>query len=171
MKLYEIDALDKFHDQVMRAVLFAVVEERDDVFVGQAGGGLGLAVEAFDHHRLGGHVRGQHLESHRPAQLGVDGLVDRPHAAGGNVVDDLVFSQPARMGLGWLDWRMAWSGLKAHSWGRLATGQYRDRLQTGPTGHWTTIVDYTAYSISPLGSASTDACLQLRRQPVRILRI
>ena len=55
---------------------------------------LGLAAEALEHGRLGGQLRRQNLEGDLLVGLRVARLVDRPHAASGDVLQHLIFADP-----------------------------------------------------------------------------
>ncbi len=55
-------------------------------------GVLGFAAEALDHEGLGGQLRREHLEGDIALGFGVVGLVDGPHAAGGEVGRHAIFA-------------------------------------------------------------------------------
>ena len=83
-------AVDVLHDDEVRAVVLAPVEDGDDVGVGQVGGGLGLPAEPLDEGLVDGELGEEHLEGDRPIELAVDGPVDLSHAAAGDQMGDLV---------------------------------------------------------------------------------
>ena len=74
-------ALDQLHDEEGLALVLVDVVDRADVGMVQGGGGAGLAAEPLQPLRDPGILRGQELEGDAPAQAGVLGLVDDPHAA------------------------------------------------------------------------------------------
>ena len=83
-------ALDVLHDDEVRPVVLAPVEDRDDVGVGEVGGGLGLAAETLDEGAVDGELGEEHLERDRSLELAVHGPVDLGHAAAGDQVGQLV---------------------------------------------------------------------------------
>jgi len=87
--------VDQFHGVEVDAVLFAGGVDRHDVAVVQAGGGLGLAVEAL--HRGGGQARprGQDLQRHPAVERGLPRLVDDAHAAAPQLANDLEVTEPS----------------------------------------------------------------------------
>ena len=86
----ERPALDVLHDDEVGAVVLPPVEDRDDVGVGQVGGGLGFPAEALDEGAVDGELREEHLERHRSLELAVHGAVDLRHPAAGDQVGQLV---------------------------------------------------------------------------------
>ena len=91
--LLQIAALDVLHHQVMDVAVVVDVVGPDDIAVIQGGGGLGLAMEAGQIGRVFDAMLGQDLD--RPASLHehVLGQVDAAHAAGAQVVEELVLSE------------------------------------------------------------------------------
>ena len=79
----------------MHAALAADVMDRDDVGVVQAGGGLGLGLEALQLPAVQGRSERQHLQRHPPPQRDLLGLVDHPHAASADLADQPEVAQPA----------------------------------------------------------------------------
>ena len=67
----EIDAIDQAHVEVRLAVDLAVVMDRDDVRVAQAGGKLGLAQEPALEVEVAGQPGWEALERHAPRSLRV----------------------------------------------------------------------------------------------------
>ena len=86
----ERTALDVLHDDEVRPVVLSPVEHRDDVGVGQVGGGLGLPPEPLDEGAVDGELGEQHLERDRSLELAVHGPVDLGHAAAGDQMGQLV---------------------------------------------------------------------------------
>jgi hypothetical protein len=76
---------DQLHDQVERAALdvgvLALVEDVDDVRVGEPRGGSGLAGEALDELRVVAQAAVHGLDRADPVEADVDGLVDGSHPA------------------------------------------------------------------------------------------
>ena len=62
--------------------LRAYLENDEDVGVVEGRGGSGFTLEAREAIRVGGHVRGQDLERHLPAQALVVDAVDLAHSPG-----------------------------------------------------------------------------------------
>ena len=85
-------AVDELHHQVGRLVRVVDGVDRDDVIVMHGRGGRGLAEEALDGGRIGGQLRGHHLDGHDAAELGVEGPQHDAHAAVADDFDDLVFA-------------------------------------------------------------------------------
>jgi hypothetical protein len=88
----------ELHGVVVHAALAADAVHRDDVWVVQAGGGLGLDAEPLD---LPGVHRGGHrqeLQRHAAAQRDLLGLVDDPHAAAADLADQPEVAQLAEPG-------------------------------------------------------------------------
>ena len=94
--LEQVDPLDKFHRQVISAGGLAGVVDGDDVLVAELLGGAGLAAEALAHARVGGQVGRHDLEGDLAVELHVARLVDRGHAAAGDVAEDLVAADALR---------------------------------------------------------------------------
>ncbi len=91
-----IEALtpDVLHRVVMRPLVLAHEEDRDDVGVVQERGGLRLALEPDQLHAIHPPVGRQHLQGHPPAEALLHGLVDDPHAATAELADDPIVAQP-----------------------------------------------------------------------------
>jgi hypothetical protein len=92
--LVQVDAVDELHGEEVGAVGLGALVQGDDVLVAELLGGPGLAAEALDHGGLGGHLGRHHLEGDLAAGLGVARPVDGPHAAAGDVREDLVLADP-----------------------------------------------------------------------------
>ena len=90
--LVQVDAVDELHRQVAGAAALVELVDGDDVLVAELGGVAGLAAETLQGVGLRRHVRRQDLQGHLALEHGVDGLVDRPHAAGGDVRHHLVLA-------------------------------------------------------------------------------
>ncbi len=69
------------------------VVDGDDVLVLELRGGLRFRLEAADQRLVFGALFRQDFEGNGPFQLRVDGKVNRPHAAGTQLPDNLVFAQ------------------------------------------------------------------------------
>ena len=69
------------HDEVDQAVALADRVDRDDVRMGELGGGLGLAGEALPDVLLEGELGGKHLDGDPALEPLVAGAVDDAHAA------------------------------------------------------------------------------------------
>ena len=83
-------ALDVLHDDEVRAVFLAPVEDGHDVGVVEVGGGLGLPPEPLHEGRVAGELGEQHLERDAAVEELVVGQVDLGHPAPGQVPDDFV---------------------------------------------------------------------------------
>ncbi len=88
----QVPALEQLHDGVKQVTFFADVVDRDDVRVTQAGRRLGLREEPGLELFGDLAVRRDHLDGDEPVQAGVLGLVDRPHVAAADAVDDVVLA-------------------------------------------------------------------------------
>src|SRR5207249_481157 len=92
---FEGDAVDKLEHQVRRAVLLAVVVDRDDVWVtGQPRRGPGLDLEAPKRALRFEDLRPQHLDRDVAVKSSMIRLVDRREAAAPDGRDDLVGPAP-----------------------------------------------------------------------------
>ncbi len=87
--LVEVAPLEVLHRQVRRAVLLAQVVDRDDVAVRQLRGGPGLAEEPLAMVGVAVELAGDDFDGDDTGQQGIEGLVDRPHAALTQLEDDL----------------------------------------------------------------------------------
>ena len=76
-------------DEGLPLVLVDVVDGADAGVV-EGGGRVGLPLEAFERLRVAGEVRGQELEGDETTELRILGLVDDPHAAAAQLLDDTV---------------------------------------------------------------------------------
>ena len=81
-------AFQVLHRDVLLALELADVVHRADARVVHRRGGLGLAFEAFERHRVARQRRGQELQDQRAAQPGVFGAINDAHAAGADLLDD-----------------------------------------------------------------------------------
>jgi hypothetical protein len=77
------------HDEQL-AVMLPNVVHRADVWMVQRRGSARLAAEAFEELAVVGEFRGQELERHRAAKLGVLGLVDHTHAPATQLLQNAV---------------------------------------------------------------------------------
>ena len=95
----QVDAVNELHRQVVQAVIRveAAFEEGNNIGMAQAGHVAGFPVQPLQERGGLGNVFRQHLEGDRAAQLDVHGLVDRAHAARGDVGKHLIFAE-ARAG-------------------------------------------------------------------------
>ena len=96
------DALQVLHDEVRRAEVLALVEDVDDVRVGEPGGAARLLDEPVAERGVVGEVGVHHLHGDAALEPQVGGEVDRRHAAAGDARADLVAAveQPAHHGVG-----------------------------------------------------------------------
>ena len=85
----EVFAGDELHGDVDRNPFLAEIVHPADVAVGDLPGQLDLVAEALDDVRVRGDLGFQQLEGDDLADLGVIGLVDGPHAALPDLLDDL----------------------------------------------------------------------------------
>ena len=101
--LRQVEPLDVFHHEHRRAVDLPGVVGADDVVMVQLADGLHLAFEAGDRPRVLRAARRKHLERDHPIELGVQGLVDRAHAAVAQLLDQLILAKdrPANRTAGW----------------------------------------------------------------------
>ena len=91
----QVQPLDILHDQHRAAVDFAGIVGADDLRVVESADGLHLALEASDGPLVLDAALGQHLQGDDAVQLGVQGLVDRAHAAVPKFLQELVFAKLA----------------------------------------------------------------------------
>ena len=82
--------LDQLHDEEGLALVLVDVVDRADVGVVQGGGGAGLAPEPLQALGILGILLGQELQGDAAAEAGVLGLVDDPHAAAAQWLQDAV---------------------------------------------------------------------------------
>ncbi len=88
--LIEVAPFEVLHRQVRRAVLLAQVVDRDDVPVRELRGGPGLPEEPFAMVGVVVELAGDDLDGDDTGQQGIEGLVDRPHAALAELLRDFV---------------------------------------------------------------------------------
>ena len=86
----ERPALDVLHDDEVRPVVLPPVEHRDDVRMGEVGGGLGLPPETLDERAVDRELGEEHLERHGALELAVHRPVDLGHAAAHDQMGQLV---------------------------------------------------------------------------------
>ena len=87
--------LDVFHRIVLMPVVFADLVDRHDMRMIQVRGGLGLGAKPL-HVAAGGEVAGEdHLERHRAVERHLPRLVDDPHAAPGDLLQQFVVAEVA----------------------------------------------------------------------------
>ena len=92
-EVLEVVALQELHRHVDLALVFAEVEDGDDVGVVEPRGRLGLAVEALPQLFVGADRRRHRLDGDVAAEDGVVGLEDLAHGALADLADDLVLTQ------------------------------------------------------------------------------
>ena len=90
--------LDETHLKVMLALVLANLVDRHDAGMVEVGGRLGLAVEPLDVGLIGELAGEDHLECDGPVEADLPGLEDDPHAAAGDLADDLVVAEVADAG-------------------------------------------------------------------------
>ena len=83
-------AVDELHDDEVGAGVLAPVEDRDDVGVGEVGGGLGLPAEPLDEGAVDRQLGEQDLEGDRTVEQAIVGAVDLGHPAPGDQMIELV---------------------------------------------------------------------------------
>ncbi len=83
-------AVDVLHDDEVRAVVLAPVEDGNDVGVRQVRRRLRLAPEALDEGAIDRELGEEHLEGDGPVELAVHGSVDLGHAAARDEMGRLV---------------------------------------------------------------------------------
>ena len=91
--LGEAAALDVLHRVERHAPLGADGEDRHDVVVVQAGGGLGLELEPLELAGVERRGHGQDLQRHAAVQRPLLGLVHDPHAAPADLAEDAVIAE------------------------------------------------------------------------------
>ena len=85
-------AVHELHGDIGPVLVLADLVDGADVRVVQGRGGLGLDEETLFEVGRVHEVRRQELQGHRPLELEVLGLVDDPHAAVAELLDDLVLA-------------------------------------------------------------------------------
>ena len=78
--------------------MLADLVDRHDAGMVEVGGGLGLEVEALDLVVAGELAGEDHLERDGPVQADLPGPVDHPHAAAGDLAEQLVIAEVADAG-------------------------------------------------------------------------
>ena len=91
--LFERAARQVIHHDIRHAILIAVVVDMHDVGVGELGEGFGLTLEALEHVGALSDVGADDFERDMALQLGVEGFVDRGHAAFTKLLDNMISSQ------------------------------------------------------------------------------
>ena len=91
--LGEAAALDVLHRVERHAPLGADGEDRHDVVVVQAGGGLGLELEPLELAGVERRGHGEDLQRHAAVQRPLLGLVHDPHAAPADLAEDPVIAE------------------------------------------------------------------------------
>src|SRR5918999_1252793 len=81
-------AVDELHDYVVRAVIGAVVVQRDDVRVIDVGGRLRLAPEAFHERVIAAEALGQNLYGHLSSEQFIARAIDLGHAARSDALEN-----------------------------------------------------------------------------------
>ena len=80
--MVETSAIGEFHDDVGAALMFVEGIDMKNIGVIERGCGAGFAEEAFHHLFVLGHLALEHLHGDEPMEAGVEGAIDRAHAAG-----------------------------------------------------------------------------------------
>ena len=88
--LFQGNAVDELHDDIVQVIPLAHVVDGNDVGVGEHGNGLGLLVEAAAELGVRGQVFFQDLDGNKPMQPMAIGFVDHRHAADADHVQDLI---------------------------------------------------------------------------------
>src|SRR5262249_30273054 len=94
----EAAAVDELQGEERIAVFLADLVDLHDVRMPKARDGLRLQAKAGDLLGSGMRARQDHLQRDGPFELAVDGLVDDPHAAASEFLDDLVLADQSRAG-------------------------------------------------------------------------
>ena len=92
-QLIEVQAVDEFHHQELRAVDLAGVECADDVRMVNRADDLHLALEAGDGLRVIEQPLRQDFQGHGLVELDVPGPIDRAHAAFAQLLEQFVVAQ------------------------------------------------------------------------------
>jgi len=95
----QILAFDIIHREERLALDVADFVDGDDVGVPQAGGGLGLAMEAFNSLPAGERAQQEHLHGDDPVQADLAGAVNNPHPAVGDLFQQFIVAEGAQPGL------------------------------------------------------------------------
>ena len=83
-------AVEQFHDDEALALMLANLVNGADVGMVERGRGAGFAAETLDRLRVLGNLVGQKLQGDKAAQGDVLGLIDDPHAAAAQLLEDAV---------------------------------------------------------------------------------
>ncbi len=83
-------ALDELHHQRGHAARFLEAVDVGDVWMVQRSQRPGLALQPRQTLRIRRHAGGQHLDCHVAIEAGVAGAIDLTHAAGADLLDDVV---------------------------------------------------------------------------------
>ncbi len=82
--------LDEAHREIMLPLVLADLEDRNDAWMVEVGGRLGFGVEPSDFSLIGKLAGEDHLERNRAVEAHLPGAEDDPHAAAGDLANDLV---------------------------------------------------------------------------------
>jgi hypothetical protein len=96
--LRQVGPLDELHDQEVRAACLVGVVRRDDVGVMEFGRRLHFTMEALDSLGIADELRIDDLQSHQPVHDLVPRLVDRPHSALAEQIQDLELRMVGQVG-------------------------------------------------------------------------
>jgi hypothetical protein len=88
-RLAQVDAVDVLHQQEIELAGPAEVVHRDDIRVAELGQGLALPREPLGEAGVGRVLGGEDLERHEPGERLLAGLVDGPHPAVADELDQL----------------------------------------------------------------------------------
>jgi hypothetical protein len=86
--LRQAAAADVLQRQIRAAVLLADLEDLHDARMLHLGDGFGFGAEAGQVLRAGVHARQHHLQRHQPIQAQLPRLIDDPHAAVADHLED-----------------------------------------------------------------------------------
>src|SRR5205823_6600951 len=86
-------AVEKLHDQEVRSILLADVEQRADVRMRQRRDGPSLALETFAERSTGCHMGRQNFDGHGAIEPRIARAKDLSHAAGANGGDHFIRSE------------------------------------------------------------------------------
>ncbi len=89
----DVGPVDELQRDEQVPVDLARVIDGDNVLVLELGGCRRFRLEAADERFVRGPLLVEHLERDRPLEIGVDGQIDRPHAAGAELAYDLIFAE------------------------------------------------------------------------------
>ena len=80
-------AFELLHHDEGLALVFADIVNGANIRMVQSGGGLGLALEPFERHVVGGEFFGKKFQGHEAVQVGVFGLIDDTHPSPAELLD------------------------------------------------------------------------------------